>query len=298
MSIKLYERLLKTYKGAKQSRKAIIALESGYDNHHDYKKFLEDTIEGYKVLSEEKIKIEDKIINNEELTDLVIAFDTTGSMGSYIAAVKNHVRDLIPKLFKENKNLQISIVAFGDYCDMINKDEFGKAYQVIGLTSNENNLINFINNAQNTGGGDGDEFYELVIKKITEETQWRKNSSKSVLLIADDNPHSKGYKYFGQFYQLDWKEEANKAKYLNIKFDTLRIKPNIRWYQELSDITGGVCLNFANSQKTADLVYATTLARGGINTVSTFTTMSTSDAVLADKDISAIYLGYTKNIKK
>lgn len=101
---------------------------------------------------------------------MVIAFDTTGSMASYIDAVKEHVKELIPKLFKQNPDLRIGIVAFGDYCDMPSKDRFGKAYQVCELTDNENRLIEFITKAQNTSGGDGDEFYELVIKKIVEET--------------------------------------------------------------------------------------------------------------------------------
>ena len=118
---------------------------------------------------------------------MVIAFDTTGSMSSYIGAVKEHVKELVPKPFKQNPDLRIGIVAFGDYCDMPSKDEFGKAYQVCGLTDNGNKLIEFITNAKNTNGGDGDGFYELVIKKITEETNWREGSTKAVLLIADIN---------------------------------------------------------------------------------------------------------------
>ena len=58
-------------------------------------------------------------------------------------------------------------------------------------------IIKFINEAQDTSGGDGDEFYELVIKKITEETEWREGSTKAVLLIADAAPHKVGYSYKG-----------------------------------------------------------------------------------------------------
>lgn len=47
---------------------------------------------------------------------------------------------------------------------MSSRDNFGKAYQVLGLTNDENEIIKFINEAQDTSGGDGDEFYELVIK--------------------------------------------------------------------------------------------------------------------------------------
>ena len=72
------------------------------------------------------------------MLDMVIAFDTTGSMYSYIEVVKKHVIDLIPKLFAANPKLKVSIVAFGDYCDMKSKSNFGGAYQVIDLTDNKN----------------------------------------------------------------------------------------------------------------------------------------------------------------
>lgn len=127
---------------------------------------------------------------NDSMLDMVIAFDTTGSMNAYIEAVKLQVKELIPKLFKQNPDLRIGIVAFGDYCDMPSKDRFGKAYQVCELTDNENRLIEFITKAQSTSGGDSDEFYELVIKKIVEETNWREGSTKAVLLIADAEPHA------------------------------------------------------------------------------------------------------------
>lgn len=132
---------------------------------------------------------------NDSMLDMVIAFDTTGSMNAYIKAVKLQVKELIPKLFKQNPDLRIGIVAFGDYCDMPSKDRFGKAYQVCELTDNENRLIEFITKAQSTSGGDSDEFYELVIKKIVEETNWREGSTKAVLLIADAEPHRVGYSY-------------------------------------------------------------------------------------------------------
>lgn len=67
------------------------------------------------------------------MLDMVIAFDTTGSMSAYINAVKTHVKELVPKLFSSNPDLRIGIVAFGDYCDMKSKDNFGKAYQVLNL---------------------------------------------------------------------------------------------------------------------------------------------------------------------
>ena len=43
---------------------------------------------------------------NDGVLDMVIAFDTTGSMRAYINAVKLYVKELIPKLLKQNPNLK------------------------------------------------------------------------------------------------------------------------------------------------------------------------------------------------
>lgn len=228
--------------------------------------------------------------------DMVIAFDTTGSMSCYIESVKKHVVELIPKLFESNPNLRLGVVAFGDYCDMVSKDVFGKAYQCLNLTDNQDDIIKFVNSAKNTSGGDGDEFYELVIKKITEETNWRENSEKAVLLIADADPHHPPYKWHGEIYNIDWKEEATKASLKGIKFDTLRILEYSTWYQELSSMTNGVSLPFKNSEKMSNVIYATTLARGGEKTKELFYT--TSVTALEDVEMAAVYTAYSKIVSK
>lgn len=181
-------------------------------------------------------KVDEKSVDG--MLDMVIAFDTTGSMSYYIKAVKRHVMELIPKLFAANPKLKISIVAFGDYFDMDSKNDFSKAYQVIDLTDNENKLIKFVERARNTCGGDGPEFYELVIKKIVEETSWREGSTKSVLLIADSLPHELGYSYSNiiRNNQIDWRKEARKAATKGIKIDTMQCS-DYSWYKELSKIT-------------------------------------------------------------
>lgn len=229
--------------------------------------------------------------------DMVIAFDTTGSMASYINAVKKHVKELIPKLFKQNPDLRIGIVAFGDYCDMPSKYNFGKAYQVCELTDDENKLIKFITSAQNTGGGDSDEFYELVIKKIVEETNWREDSTKAVLFIADANPHEVGYSYGNIVVnnQIDWREEAKKAAEKEIKFDTLTIYET-EWYKELSSITNGVSAPFSTSSKTSQLVEAAALARGGEKTRSLYKATMDSFEASGDTEMTAVYAAYSKEV--
>ena len=207
--------------------------------------------------------------------DMVIAFDTTGSMAAYIGAVRKEVTDLIPRLFKDNEDLRLGIVAFGDYCDMKNAQEFGKAYQCIMPTDNENELVKFVMESQDTSGGDGDEFYELVIKKIVEETPWRENSTRVILLISDAAPHPVGYTYEDIVVnnRIDWREEAKKAASMKIKIDTVTIT-NHPWYKELSEMTNGMSVPFESGYKTGRLLEAAAFSRGSVKARKKFDQLS------------------------
>ena len=224
--------------------------------------------------------------------DMVIAFDTTGSMAAYIGAVRQEVADLIPKLFKDNPDLRLGIVAFGDYCDMVNAQEFGKAYQCIMPTDNENELIRFIKESQDTSGGDGDEFYELVLKKIIEETPWREGSYRSILLIADAEPHDVGYSYRDIIHgnQIDWREEARKAAAQMIKIDTVTIT-SAPWFKELSAMTNGTSVPFRTGYKTGRLVEAAIYAKGSRKSREFFDRM---EAECEDEEMKQVYHHYRK----
>lgn len=197
--------------------------------------------------------------------DMVIAFDTTSSMAAYIDDVRHQVAEMIPRIFKDNEDLRLGIVAFGDYCDMVNRDTFGDAYQCIPLTDNENDIIKFVKESKDTSGGDGDEFYELVLKKIIDESLWREDSSKAILLIADADPHEIGYTYSDYVVgnQIDWRIEAKKAADMKIKIDTVSIcgQP---WYKELSAMTNGISVPFKSSGKTGTMIETATIARSAM----------------------------------
>ena len=224
--------------------------------------------------------------------DMIIAFDTTGSMAQYIGAVRKEVANLIPELFADNEDLRLGIVAFGDYCDMKNPQEFGDAYQSIEPTNNENDLIKFVMESKDTNGGDGDEFYELVLKKIVEDTPWREDATKTILLIADANPHPLGYTYekcvVGN--EIDWRVEAQKAANKKIKIDTVTIT-EASWYRELSAMTNGVSIPFHTGYKTADLVRAAASARGSMKSRSKF------DKLMEDCDDAEMWASFS-SLKK
>ena len=236
------------------------------------------------------------LIEEKECLDLMIAFDTTGSMSSYIQDVKNHVINVVRENFDLNPDLKIGVVAFGDYCDMKSSTEFGKAYQYLPLTNEIDKIVEFVNNAKDTSGGDVDEFYELVIKKLTEEVNWNEKANKVVLFIADCNPHYVGYSYKSivRNAQIDWKIEAQKAAEKGIKFNTLAILPKNKWYEELSKITNGTYLPFKSSEKTTQLINATILAESGKKTRSMFDLKLKTET---DKEMKSVYTSYSLKLK-
>lgn len=186
-------------------------------------------------------------------------------MSGYIKAVREHVVNLVEKLFTSSPDLRMKIIAFGDYCDMSSQGTFGVAYQVIELTNDKKALIDFVKHSQNSGGGDSDEFYELVMRKINTETKWRADAAKAVLLIGDCNPHAVGYEYNKTGVKIkndiDWRQEAQTAKDMGIQYDTLMIDPSVKFYQEISEVTGGVALPFKNAAKLNDVIEGTVFAR-------------------------------------
>src|SRR5574341_1086909 len=93
-------------------------------------------------------------------TDIVISFDTTGSMSPCIIEVRRRVHETINKLFHTIHDLRIGIVAHGDYCDG------SLAISSESLTNNKEKLISFLNWVANTNGGDSDECYEAVLHEF------------------------------------------------------------------------------------------------------------------------------------
>jgi hypothetical protein len=287
---KTNEQLRNAYKKANVNRRERIVAKSGLKTESRYLKSLQS----------ESVSVAPLPSSGTDMLDQVIAFDTTSSMDSYISAVKTHVKDLIPRLFAENPSLRLKIVAFGDYCDMPSADNFGRAYQDSGLSDNPNQLIDFVLKAQSTGGGDLDEFYEVVLKKVVEETPWREGSKRALLLIGDCGPHAVGYSNPPQVRnaQIDWKEEAAKAVGLGIQIDTLNCGNSAveTFYKPLSNMTDGINLPFSTQSKTQEAIYAVTSVRGSSMSKAAFSARGASADILEDAELGATYSALSKKL--
>ena len=100
--------------------------------------------------------------------------------------------------------IRISIIAHGDYCD----EHSSYLVKWIDLGGSLSDLCDFVQNVDRTGGGDGPECYELVLKRAREALSWTPGSQRALVLIGDNLPHEPGYTYGGKTYNIDWREEC------------------------------------------------------------------------------------------
>jgi hypothetical protein len=133
--------------------------------------------------------------------EIVMGFDVTGSMAPAIFQVRRDVEKTIKELFQVVPNLRVGICTIGDYCDG------NGLFKKLDLTTNQNDICNFVNKAQASGGGDASEAYEYALNQVR-QFSWSAGKNKAFVLIADDQPHPVGYRYGSMVNKLDWRNEA------------------------------------------------------------------------------------------
>ena len=117
-----------------------------------------------------------------EYQNMVFCFDTTGSMSPCIADVRAKMKELIGDMFDDLPNLKVGMIQFGDFID---GDD---CINIIDLTTNQDNIFDFILNAPDTSGGDADECYELVLREALEKMSWG-DEKGAIVVIGDAHPH-------------------------------------------------------------------------------------------------------------
>jgi hypothetical protein len=167
-------------------------------------------------------------------TDIVISFDTTGSMYPCLAEVRRHTTAMTERLFREIPDLRVAIIAHGDYCDG------PKVITQLDFTDTQEEIKNFIQNAPSTSGGDYPECYELVLRNI-KSLSWRFDATmKSLILIGDAPPHEKNENP----HKIDWREEAESLKNRNIQVFSVQCLNHgnseaFNFYADVAEITNG-----------------------------------------------------------
>lgn len=178
--------------------------------------------------------------------DLLISFDTTGSMYPCLTQVRRGCKQLVKDLFDRVPNLRIGVISHGDYCDGTQK------IKTLDLTSNSNSVISFIDNAPQTSGGDEDKCYELVLNEAR-KFSWTAGKNKAMILIGDCNPHPMSYRDC----KHDWRNEAKLLVEAGISIypvQALGRSHCTRFYNELAKISGTPKLDLPQFSDISDII--------------------------------------------
>lgn len=211
-----------------------------------------------------------------QVFEIVLSFDTTGSMYSFLeqvkAAIKSVVSDVYGRLARKSKAkaaaaghggaagaaaaaagagkdsaeprklVRFAIIAHGDYCDA------ASSYVIKSkdFSTHSDELKAFVDECGKTSGGDSDECYELALHKAG-KLHWSDDAAvKALVLFGDANPHEPDY-YLNK-HHYNWRTEAAtlKAKGVTVYPVHCGGSSGTRpFYDELARITGGHVLSLS-----------------------------------------------------
>ena len=188
--------------------------------------------------------------------DLVVSFDTTGSMYPVLTQVRKEIEVFVKETFNKFTDLRLGIIAHGDYCD---KDD-PYTIMVMDLTRDKERLCSFVRDVRKTHGGDADECYELVLNTAGEVMDWREDAQKVMIMIGDASPH--GTMYHLNKDRLDWQKECEKLAGLGVTVFAVHALSYYRnnsreFYKTVAEITGGTYLALDQFNEVVDLIKAT-----------------------------------------
>lgn len=189
--------------------------------------------------------------------DLVFSYDTTGSMSPAITQTRRHIKQTVDYLFTQIPNIRIGIISHGDYCDGPNW------LSLLDLTTDKSKIINFINKAPSTGGGDADEAYEAVLNRAR-SLFWTARNNKALVLIGDANPHAVGYRYGNHTNRFNWRNEAKLLVETGVQIypvQALGRSGSNGFYEELANISGTQKLELEQFQDVTNTILAICMSR-------------------------------------
>ncbi len=120
--------------------------------------------------------------------EIVITFDSTGSMDGEIEEVKNKIERMGSALFRMIPKTRIGICTYRDH---------DARYVVKGLPLSDDlgEIVRFLADVSAAGGGDDPEAVQAGIEWSIQQNQFREGARKVILLFGDSPPHTPDLDY-------------------------------------------------------------------------------------------------------
>ncbi|XP_060078477.1 uncharacterized protein LOC132557965 [Ylistrum balloti] len=193
--------------------------------------------------------------------EIVFSFDTTGSMYNYMEEASYRMRELMNRVQEDMPGIRLAFVAHGDYYDLAN-DRYLIKWIDFGASVDE--VDTFFENLPITHGGDADECYELVLRKVRESLSWTVGSQRSLVMIGDSDPHEPGYKFNDFVNDIDWRQETKLLNEMGVRIYALQVGYTSNFYKQIAQMTSGAHLRIENTDFTYDTLMSICLREGGL----------------------------------
>lgn len=192
--------------------------------------------------------------DERDVVDVVVSFDTTGSMYPCLTQVRAKVEELVKRLFDELPDTHMGIIAHGDYCDARST----YLTQILPITNDRDKICAFVRNVGATGGGDAPEAYEMALYEAR-KLAWRPQATKALVMIGDANPHEPDYPE--NTLHLNWRDELRALQSQNIQVYGVHAMAayngySLAFWQGLAEMTGGVYLTLDQFNEIRDTLMA------------------------------------------
>ena len=126
--------------------------------------------------------------HNDKELDICFTLDVTGSMGRYIHEARDNIRMVMDRLQQtEGYNLRFGLVVYRDHPPQ----DMSFVSKAFAFTTEAEVMETQLKGLHAQGGGDGPEAVEAGLLD-TLNLEWRPNSTKICVLIADAPPHGLG----------------------------------------------------------------------------------------------------------
>ena len=183
--------------------------------------------------------------------EVVITFDTTGSMYPCLTQVRRNVREMIADLFRSIPGIRIGVIAHGDYGDTY-------VTKHTDLSVNQDMLCRFVETVEATCGFDYEECYELVLREAHTKVSWSGVAKKAVIMIGDALPHAALSPRNAA--RIDWRAEAAELVRKGITVYSVQALGNTlagsTFWKPLAHETNGVHLDLDQFSQAKDFIKA------------------------------------------
>ena len=195
--------------------------------------------------------------------EVVLSFDTTGSMYGHLDEVRRNLAGLIKTLTSRVPDIRIGVIAHGDYCDA----DTSYVIKFLPLMTDYNKLTDFIAHVGATGGGDAPECYELALNKANKAMGWSAGArARALVLVGDANPHEVGYAWGGKTVRIDWRNQLKALAGQHVQIYAVHAGGAVasrQFYETLASETRGRYIPLAEMGSMRDLVAAVCIHTSG-----------------------------------